>query len=92
MTTHQHRSLRINRADKIASKQSGLPSLFYTIKRCYRDDEASSYLRAYPSPSAQPAVVESTLGLKHSLKIKTRSRRNDKALPLSARFVEAGIQ
>ena len=47
MITHDHRNLRINRADKIASKQSGLPSLFYTIKRCYGDDEASSYLRAH---------------------------------------------
>lgn len=53
MTAHEHRNLGINRVDKIAAEQSGLPSLFYTIKRCYGDDEASSYLRAHQLPSEQ---------------------------------------
>ena len=57
MTTHNHRNLRINRADIMAAKQSGLPSLFYTIKRCYGDDEASSYLRAH-----QPAASNKSTG------------------------------
>ena len=47
MRAHQYLNLRINRVDTAAAKQSGLPVLFYTIKRCYGDDEASSYLRAY---------------------------------------------
>ena len=47
MTTHEYLNLRINRVDTIAAEQSGLPILFYTIKRCYGDDQASSYLRNY---------------------------------------------
>ena len=43
MTTHELRNLRINRVDKIAAEQSGLPPQFYAIKRCYGDDEAESY-------------------------------------------------
>ena len=47
MTTHEYCNLRINRVDTIAAQQSGLPALFYTIKRCYGDDEASNCLRDY---------------------------------------------
>ena len=63
MTTddYLHR-LHINRPDRIASEQSGLPSLFYTIKRCYGDEQASSYLRAYqkanPLLANVPIVLE----------------------------------
>ncbi len=57
MTTHEYRNLRINRADKTASEQSGFPSLFYTIKRCYGDDEASSYFRAHQPPSEQTVAA-----------------------------------
>ena len=57
MTTHDHRNLRINRTDRMAAKQSGLPSLFYTIKRCYGDEEASSYLRALNNTEDRPTVV-----------------------------------
>ena len=56
MTTHDHRSLRINRTDRMAAKQSGLPSLFYTIKRCYGDDEALSYLRAHQPVAANKST------------------------------------
>ncbi len=45
MTTQEFFKLRINRVDTIAAKQSGLPPLFYAIKRCYGDDQASDYLR-----------------------------------------------
>ena len=45
MTTQEFFKLRINRVDTIAAKQSGLPPLFYTIKRCYGDSEASNYFR-----------------------------------------------
>lgn len=45
MNTHEYSDLRINRVDITASKQSGLPPLFYAIKRCYGDDEALDYLR-----------------------------------------------
>ena len=45
MTTYEYLKLRINRVDITASKQSGLPPLFYAVKRCYGDDEASNYLR-----------------------------------------------
>lgn len=62
MTTHEYRNLRINRVDAIAAEQSGLPSLFYTIKRCYGDDEASSYLRAHQLPSAQTAASNKSTG------------------------------
>ena len=47
MTTHEYLNLRINQVDRIAAKQSGLPTLFYTIKRCYGDNEASNYLHTY---------------------------------------------
>ena len=57
MTTHEYLNLRINQVDRIAAKQSGLPTLFYTIKRCYGDNEASSYLRAYKKTKGHPSVV-----------------------------------
>ncbi len=57
MTTHEYLNLRINQVDRIAAKQSGLPTLFYTIKRCYGDNEASSYLRAYKKTKGRPSVV-----------------------------------
>ena len=47
MTMHEYLNLRINQVDRIAAKQSGLPTLFYTIKRCYGDNEASNYLHTY---------------------------------------------
>ena len=47
MKVHEYFNLRINQADRMAAKQSGFPSLFYTIKRCYGDNEASNYLRTY---------------------------------------------
>ncbi len=53
MTMHEYLNLRINQVDRIAAKQSGLPTLFYTIKRCYGDNEASNYLHTYKN--AMPA-------------------------------------
>ena len=35
MNTQQYPNLRINRVDTIAARQSGLPPLFYAVKRCY---------------------------------------------------------
>ena len=57
MKTHEYLNLRINQADRMAAKQSGLPPLFYVIKRCYGDNEASSYLRAYKKTKGHPSVV-----------------------------------
>ncbi len=57
MTTREYLNLRINQVDRIAAKQSGLPSLFYTIKRCYGDNEASSYLHTYKGTKGRPSVV-----------------------------------
>lgn len=57
MKVHEYLSLRINRVDIIAAEQSGLPVLFYTIKRCYGDDEASNYLRAHQLPSGQTVAA-----------------------------------
>ncbi len=57
MKAHESFNLRINRVDIIASEQSGLPTLFYTIKRCYGDDQASSYLHAYKKTKGRPSVV-----------------------------------
>ena len=58
---YRHR-LRINRSDQAASRQSGLPSLFYTIKRCYGDAQASTYLAKYqrsnPLLANVPIVLE----------------------------------
>ncbi len=62
MKVHEYFNLRINRVDIIAAQQSGLPALFYTIKRCYGDDEASSYLRAHQLPSAQTAASNKSTG------------------------------
>ena len=57
MKAHEYLNLRINRVDTIAAQQSGLPTLFYTIKRCYGDDQASNYLRAYKETKGHPSVV-----------------------------------
>ncbi|RKU11970.1 hypothetical protein C6502_06970 [Candidatus Poribacteria bacterium] len=57
MKAHEYINLRINRVDIIAAEQSGLPALFYTIKRCYGGDEASNYLRAYKKTKGRPSVV-----------------------------------
>lgn len=57
MKAHEYFNLRMNRVDRIAAQQSGLPTLFYTIKRCYGDNEASSYLRAYKETKGRPSVV-----------------------------------
>ena len=54
--------LRINRADKAASDQSGLPPMFYAVKRCHGDQHASTYLeqyqRANPLLANVPIVLE----------------------------------
>ena len=71
MTTYDHRNLRINQVDRMAAKQSGLPSLFYTIKRCYGDDEALSYLRAHQPVAANKSTGWITAG-------------SDKQVPLTA--------
>ena len=47
MTHEQYLSLNINRVDRMAAEQTGYPALFYTIKRCYGDNEASLYLKAW---------------------------------------------
>ena len=39
--------LSVNRADKAAAKASGLPPLFYSIKRQFGDEKAETYLRQY---------------------------------------------
>ena len=57
MKAHEYFNLRINRVDIIASEQSGLPTLFYTIKRCYGDDQASGYLRRYEKAKESLDVV-----------------------------------
>ena len=57
MKAHEYLNLRINRVDTIAAQQSGLLPLFYAIKRCYGDDQASSYLRAYKKTKDRPSVV-----------------------------------
>lgn len=57
MKAQEYFNLRINRVDIIAAQQSGLPALFYTIKRCYGGDEASNYLRAYKKTKGRPNVV-----------------------------------
>lgn len=62
MKVHEYFNLRINRVDIIAAQQSGLPALFYTIKRCYGGDEASSYLRTYKKTKGRPSVVFSAGG------------------------------
>ena len=62
MKAHEYSNLRINRVDTIAAEQSGLPTLFYTIKRCYGDDRASSYLRTYKKTKGRPSVVFSAGG------------------------------
>lgn len=41
------KKLRINRADRDAAKQSGLPPLFYAIKRKFGDEIAQLYLNSY---------------------------------------------
>ena len=56
MKAQEYFNLRINRVDIIAAQQSGLPALFYTIKRCYGGDEASNYLRAYKKTKGRPGV------------------------------------
>lgn len=45
--------LRINRADEAASKQSGLPALFYAIKRKFGDEIANLYLQSYRKVNAK---------------------------------------
>ena len=57
MKAHEYLNLRINRVDTIAAQQSGLPTLFYTIKRCYGDDQASNYLHTYKKTKGHPSVV-----------------------------------
>ena len=36
-----------NRADKAASKASGLPAFFYYVQRCYSQKHAETWLRQY---------------------------------------------
>lgn len=57
MKAHEYLNLRVSRVDTIAAQQSGLPALFYTVKRCYGDDEASSYLRDYKKTEESLNVV-----------------------------------
>lgn len=57
MKAHEYLNLRVSRVDTIAAQQSGLPALFYTVKRCYGDDEASSYLRDYKKTKESLNVV-----------------------------------
>ena len=45
--------LRINRADQAAAKQSGLPALFYAIKRKFGYDTAMIYLRLHQKAQAR---------------------------------------
>ena len=58
------KKLRINRADREASKQTGYPPLFYTIKRTYGDERASAYLRQYQAVQKRPqSRIESVGGV-----------------------------